>query len=99
MSTAPPDTAKKPLPKTAIMVAITAATLGVIYGYDQSNIGGAQLYFQQDLGITTQAVESVTAAIVIGEIIGAIMGGWIANKIGRKKSMILVRSATSPSAC
>lgn len=90
MSTAPPDTAKKPLPKTAIMVAITAATLGVIYGYDQSNIGGAQLYFQQDLGITTQAVESVTAAIVIGEIIGAIMGGWIANKIGRKKSMILV---------
>lgn len=90
MSTAPPDTAKNPLPKTAIMVAITAATLGVIYGYDQSNIGGAQLYFQQDLGITTQAVESVTAAIVIGEIIGAIMGGWIANKIGRKKSMILV---------
>jgi len=90
VSTAPPDTAKKPLPKTAIMVAITAATLGVIYGYDQSNIGGAQLYFQQDLGITTQAVESVTAAIVIGEIIGAIMGGWIANKIGRKKSMILV---------
>ncbi|MFI0431749.1 MAG: sugar porter family MFS transporter [Candidatus Nanopelagicales bacterium] len=72
------------------MVAITAATLGIIYGYDQSNIGGAQLYFQQDLGITTQAVESVTAAIVIGEILGAILGGVIANKIGRKKSMILV---------
>lgn len=78
------------LPRTAVMVAITAATLGIIYGYDQSNIGGAQLYFQDDLGMDTAAVESVTAAIVIGEIIGAVMGGWVANSIGRKKSMILV---------
>ncbi len=80
----------KELPRTAIMVAITAATLGIIYGYDQSNIGGAQLYFQDDLGMETAAVESVTAAIVIGEIIGALIGGVVANKIGRKKSMILV---------
>jgi sugar porter (SP) family MFS transporter len=78
------------LPRTAIMVAITAATLGIIYGYDQSNIGGAQLYFQRDLGITTSAVETVTAAIVIGEIVGALVGGWVANRIGRKASMIVV---------
>ena len=80
----------KAIPRTAIMVAITAATLGIIYGYDQSNIGGAQLYFQEDLGMTTAVVETVTAAIVIGEIIGALSGGWIANKFGRKKSMIAV---------
>lgn len=78
------------LPRTAIMVAITAATLGIIYGYDQSNIGGAQLYFQDDLGMETAAVESVTAAIVIGEIIGALFGGTIANRLGRKKAMIMV---------
>ena len=78
------------LPRTAIMVAVTAATLGIIYGYDQSNIGGAQLYFQDDLGMDTAAVESVTAAIVIGEIIGALFGGTIANRLGRKKSMIMV---------
>lgn len=86
----PADTTATPLPRTAVMVAITAATLGIIYGYDQSNIGGAQLYFQQDLGMSTAAVETVTAAIVIGEIIGALSGGWVANTIGRKKSMILV---------
>ncbi|MFN8125930.1 MAG: sugar porter family MFS transporter [Candidatus Nanopelagicales bacterium] len=78
------------LPRSAIMVAVTAATLGIIYGYDQSNIGGAQLYFQDDLNMETAAVETVTAAIVIGEIIGALIGGWVANRIGRKKSMILV---------
>ncbi len=74
------------------MVAVTAATLGIIYGYDQSNIGGAQLYFQQDLGLDTTAVESVVAAIVIGEIVGALIGGWVANRIGRKLSMIVVAS-------
>lgn len=81
MSSTKSDT--EALPRTAIMVAITAATLGIIYGYDQSNIGGAQLYFQEDLGMTTAVVESVTAAIVIGEIIGALSGGWIANRFGR----------------
>lgn len=90
--TTPSEASQKaaPLPRSAIMVAITAATLGIIYGYDQSNIGGAQLYFEADLGISTQAVESVTAAIVIGEIVGALMGGWVANRIGRRLSMILV---------
>ena len=53
------------IPRSAWVVALSAATLGVIYGYDQSNIGGAQLYFQDDLGMSTAAVESVTAAIVI----------------------------------
>lgn len=89
MSTAT-SSSTAPLPRTAIMVAVTAATLGIVYGYDQSNIGGAQLYFQEDLGFTTAVVETVTAAIVIGEIIGALLGGLIANKIGRKRAMILV---------
>ena len=79
-------------PRAAVMVAITAATLGVIYGYDQSNIGGAQLYFEQDLGMTTSAVETVVAAIVIGEIVGAVIGGWVANRIGRRRSMLVVAS-------
>ncbi len=80
------------VPREAVMVAITAATLGVIYGYDQSNIGGAQLYFEQDLGMSTATVESVVAAIVIGEIIGAVSGGWVANRIGRRRSMLVVAS-------
>ncbi|MEI2717013.1 MAG: sugar porter family MFS transporter [Candidatus Nanopelagicales bacterium] len=92
MSAASPSADTQRIPRTAIMVAVTAATLGIIYGYDQSNIGGAQLYFQQDLGLDTTAVESVVAAIVIGEIVGALIGGWVANRIGRKLSMIVVAS-------
>lgn len=90
MSAGSPSAETQRIPRTAIMVAVTAATLGVIYGYDQSNIGGAQLYFQDALGLETTAVESVVAAIVVGEIVGALIGGWVANRIGRKLSMILV---------
>ena len=40
MSQAAAAVSTEKLPRTAIMVAVTAATLGIIYGYDQSNIGG-----------------------------------------------------------
>ena len=40
---------KKKLPRTAIVVAATAAMLGIIYGYDNGVIGGAQLFFQGEL--------------------------------------------------
>lgn len=81
---------KKKLPRTAIVVAATAAMLGIIYGYDNGVIGGAQIFFQTELGLSTQQTELVVTAIVYGEVVGAIIAGMVTNKIGRKKSMILL---------
>lgn len=78
--------------KGATAVIISAVTLGLIYGYDNGNIGGAALSFKGELGLSTGQVEAVTAAIVWGEILGAICGGFIANRIGRKKAIIAVAS-------
>ena len=84
-------TEEKPkLPKTAIVVAATAAMLGIIYGYDNGVIGGAQIFFSKDLGLSTQQTELVVTAIVYGEVIGAIIAGMVTNKIGRKKSTLLL---------
>lgn len=83
------DTNKK-VAKGAAAVTISAVTLGLIYGYDNGNIGGAALSFSTDLQLNTQQVEFVTAAIIYGEILGAIVGGWIANRVGRKKAIIMV---------
>ncbi len=80
----------KKIAKGAGLVTLSAVTLGLIYGYDNGNIGGAALSFGPDLGLSTSQVEFVTAAIVWGEIIGAVLGGWIANKVGRKKAIIAV---------
>ena len=79
--------------RLGLLVAITAASVGIIYGYDLSNIAGALLFITDEFGLTTHQQELVTTAVVIGEIVGAIIGGWLANAIGRKKSMVLVAAS------
>ena len=74
----------------ALLVGVTAASVGIIYGYDLSNIAGALLFIEDDFGLSSAEQELVTTATVIGEIAGAAGGGWLANTIGRKKSMVLV---------
>ncbi|HET9876687.1 MAG TPA: sugar porter family MFS transporter [Mycobacterium sp.] len=77
----------------ALLVGIAAASVGVIYGYDLSNIAGALLFLEDDFGLSATEQEIVATATVIGEVIGAAGGGWLANAIGRKKSMLLVAVA------
>jgi sugar porter (SP) family MFS transporter len=72
------------------LVAVTAASIGVIYGYDLSNIAGALLFITDDFGLSTHQQELVTTAVVIGQLVGAIGAGALANAIGRKRSMVLV---------
>ena len=92
MAPVEPDTQKKPIPRSAIVVAISAATLGVIYGYDGSNVAGAQLYFEDYFGLQSNesAVETIVTATVYGELIGALAGGFVINKIGRKPTIVTV---------
>ena len=71
-------------------MAVTAASVGIIYGYDLSNIAGALLFITDEFGLTTRQQELVTTAVVIGEIAGAIVGCMLANVLDRKKSMVLV---------
>jgi sugar porter (SP) family MFS transporter len=73
-----------------LLVALTAASVGVIYGYDLSNIAGALLYVTDEFHLATHQQEMVTTAVVIGQIAGAIGAGLLANAIGRQKSMVLV---------
>lgn len=76
--------------RLSVLVGITAASVGVIYGYDLSNIAGALLSITDKFHMSTSQQELVTTAVVIGQIAGAIGGGVLANAIGRKKSMVLV---------
>lgn len=74
----------------ALLVGVAAASVGVIYGYDLSNIAGALLFIERDFGLSAAQQEMVATATVIGEIGGALAGGWLANAIGRKRSMVAV---------
>jgi SP family galactose:H+ symporter-like MFS transporter len=80
------------IPRSAWTVALSAATLGVIYGYDGSNVAGAQLYFQDFFGLNNDdsSVETIVTATIYGELIGVLLAGFIINRFGRKPTIVAV---------
>lgn len=78
----------RPARSRGLLVGLTAAGVGVIYGYDLSIIAGAQLFVTEDFGLTTRQQELLTTMVVLGQIAGALGAGVLANAIGRKRSMV-----------
>ncbi|MCV7122849.1 sugar porter family MFS transporter [Mycobacterium lacus] len=78
------------LSQRGLRVGLTAASVGVIYGYDLSIIAGALLFITEEFGLTTRQQELLTTMVVIGQIAGASGGGVLANAIGRKRSMVAI---------
>lgn len=76
--------------RRGLLVGLTAASVGVIYGYDLSIIAGAQLFITEDFGLSTRQQELLTTMVVIGQIVGALGAGVLANVIGRKRSVVLI---------
>lgn len=75
------------------LVAVTAAIIGIVYGYDLGNISGALLFIPTELHLSTFQVESVTTVVVVGSIVGVLLGGPLANAVGRKLIMVAVAAS------
>lgn len=73
-----------------LLIAVAAASLGIVCGYDLSNIAGALLFITNEFNLTVRKQELLTTMVVIGQVCGALSGGVLANAIGRKRSMMLV---------
>ena len=76
--------------RRGLLVGLTAASVGLIYGYDLAIIAAAQLFVSKDFGLTTLQRELLTTMVVIGQIVGVLGAGVLANAIGRKKAVVLV---------
>ncbi|ORW33779.1 MFS transporter [Mycobacterium paraense] len=83
-------TSRPAVSRRGLRVGLTAASVGVIYGYDLSIIAAAQLFVTEDFGLTTRQQELLTTMVVLGQIAGALGAGVLANAVGRKKSMVLI---------
>ncbi len=79
--------------RRGLRVGLTAASVGVVYGYDLSIIAGVQLFVTGEFGLTTRQQELLTTMAVIGQIAGALGAGVLANAIGRKRSVVLLVAA------
>lgn len=73
-------------------LALSAGIGGLLFGYDTGVISGALLYIRDDY-ITvekhTWLQETIVSMAVAGAIVGAAFGGWINDRFGRKKSILL----------
>ncbi|WP_275461912.1 sugar porter family MFS transporter [Streptomyces noursei] len=93
MSTASRST-PRPSPPTSLrtgrMFALTGAVVGVIYGYDTGSISGALVFLSKDFGLTETEKGLVNSILVFGSILGALIGGKLADALGRRVAMLIV---------
>ncbi|XP_074343822.1 inositol transporter 4-like [Apium graveolens] len=73
-------------------LALSASLGGLLFGYDTGVISGALLYIRDEYILVdkqTWLQETIVSMAVAGAIIGAAFGGWMNDKFGRKKSLML----------
>lgn len=70
------------------VIAIIAATGGLLFGFDTGVISGAIPFFQKDFGIDNGMVELITSAGVLGAILGALFCGKLTDRLGRRKVIL-----------
>jgi sugar porter (SP) family MFS transporter len=61
---------------------------GVLYGYDMGIIAAAAIFVKRTWGLSTLMEELVVSIVLIGAMIGAIVGGAIADRIGRRATLV-----------
>ncbi len=74
------------------LIKLTAiSTLGgLLFGYDTGVISGALLYMKEDLALTTFTEALVVSSLLFpGAAFGALLGGKLADSLGRKGSLLV----------
>jgi len=67
-----------------ILVAVSAATAGLLYGYDVGVISGAVVFLRSSFQLSFVQTEMITSIAFWGCALGAAAGGWVSDRFGRK---------------
>lgn len=72
-----------------LRLALIAALGGFLFGYDTGIISGALLYIAPDLGAGDFAKQAFVGSLLIGAVCGAIISGFAADRISRRRVKII----------
>jgi len=72
-----------------VYVAASFAALGgLLFGYDTGVISGAVIFIKKEFGLSTFPQELVVSMVLAGATIGAFTGGRLADRFGRRRTLI-----------
>jgi sugar porter (SP) family MFS transporter len=69
-------------------VSFIAGLGGILYGYDMGIIAAALIFVRGSFSLSTQMEEVVVSVVLIGAMLGAVGGGAIADRIGRRATLL-----------
>jgi sugar porter (SP) family MFS transporter len=69
-------------------VSFIAGLGGVLYGYDMGIIAAALIFVRDSFRLSTRMEEVVVSIVLVGAMLGAIVGGSIADRIGRRATLV-----------
>ena len=73
-----------------IKLTVISTLGGLLFGYDTGVISGALLYMKEDLALTTFSEAVVVSSLLFpGAALGALLGGKLADSLGRKGSLLV----------
>jgi len=72
-----------------LRLAIIAALGGFLFGYDTGVISGALLYIEEDFNPSSFEAQAFVGALLVGAVIGAILSGFSADALSRRRTKII----------
>ena len=70
-------------------VSIVAAASGLLFGFDIAVINGALLFLKQQFGLNEVETGIAAGALLAGCVVGAAIGGWLSDRFGRKRILLV----------
>ena len=69
-------------------VSFIAGLGGILYGFDMGVIAAALIYVRDSFHLSTLMQEVLVIAVLVGVMIGALVGGTVADRAGRRKTLV-----------
>ncbi len=72
-----------------LLATIVAATSGLLFGFDTAVINGALIFLREQLHLTEVETEIAASSLLFGCIFGASAAGWLSDRFGRKRVLMI----------
>lgn len=72
-----------------VLISVAAALGGFLFGYDSAVINGAVAGIQTTFNSTSAQIGFQVASLLLGAALGALLAGPLADRIGRKRTMLV----------